>query len=136
MTTYTEVIAADRDVAAFIASHLDSVNILKLPLKMWVARQDNAIVAVMMLKVDPYPSLDLILANPKSRPFMRVLRLWQMAEKWLREHGVPIICASIHNSLQHYQSLVRRFGFEQIGEEVDTAGNAVETVYARRLAIQ
>lgn len=132
-STYTEVSADDRDVALFITQHLDSVNLYKLPVKMWAAREGDTIIAVMMLKTDPYPSLDLIVANPKSRPFMRIFKLLRVAEAWLRAQHVPMIALSIKTTRVHFQSLVRRLGYKEIGTELDEHGTVVETIFGRAL---
>lgn len=134
-TAYAEVLGTDTDVAAFVAAHPYDLNLYRLPVKMWVARQGGShnIVAVLMLKVDPYVSVDLIVAEPKTRPFMRIVKLWRMAEAWLKERNVPICCVSIHNSQVHFQSLVRRLGFEKIGDEENIYGQPVETIFAKSL---
>jgi len=132
-TDYAEVTDTDTDVATFITQHLDSVNLYHLPIKMWVARHDGTIIALLMLKTDPYVSIDLIVADPDSRPFMRILRLWQIAEVWLIEHNVPIVATSIHNSRAHFQDLVKRAGFEVVGSEADNDGKIVETIFAKAL---
>jgi hypothetical protein len=132
-TVYADVTRDDVDVAAFVAAHPHTINLRALPVKMWVARQGGAIVAVLMLSTVPYVCLDLILADPASRPFFRIINLWFMAEDWLKSRRVPIICIAIHNSLAHYQSLVRRFGFEKVGVEPNGLDEPVETVFAKRL---
>jgi hypothetical protein len=133
-TVYAEVTPTDTDVAVFLCDHLADINVWNLPVKMWVARQDGAIVALMMLHSRPAVYLDLILAHPEQRPFMRILRLWQMAQRWLDALGVPLVCVTIRNELVHYQSLVRRVGFEPVGVQCDANGTEVETIYGRRLA--
>lgn len=131
-TRYAEVGGEDHDVAAFVAAHPLSINLRALPVKMWVAREGTTIVAVLMLNTHPYICLDLVLADPTARPFMRILRLWIMAEDWLKQQGVPIVCVTIHNSLMHYQSIIRRLGFEQVGVEPNGLDPPVETIFAKR----
>jgi hypothetical protein len=98
---------------------------------MWVAKDETGIVALLMLKTVPYLSLDMIVAHPDSRPFMRIIKLWRMAEAWLKAQKVPMVAVSVFNTLQHYQSILRRMGFEKIGEEADDDGNAIETIYGK-----
>jgi hypothetical protein len=134
MTTYTEATVDDRDVAAFLAAHPYDLNLFELPCKLWVARDGATIVAVLMLKTTPYVALDLIRNEAISRPFMRVWKLWKVAEAWLRANKVPIICASIPDHLTHYQSLVARAGFEIIGVHPNSEGIPVETIFAKALS--
>ena len=132
MTTYTDVTADDQETLAFLCAHaIGNVNLYHLPVKMWVAKDETGIVALLMLKTVPYLSLDLIVAHPETRPFMRILRLWQTAEKWLKAQNVPMVATSVFNTLQHYQSLLRRMGWVKIGEELDDNGTAVETIYGK-----
>ena len=130
MTTYGEVGAADRDVAAFLASQLHVLNIWSLPKMAWVARDEGAIVAVLVLTNVDYPTLHLFLANPATRPFMRIMKLWAMAKAWLRSHDIPAVCAPVYAHLRHYQSLLRRAGWRRCGEESDANGNVLEVLYA------
>lgn len=132
-TTYTAVTANEADVAAFLAYHLDTINIWSLPAKLWAARQDGMLVAVLMLKTRPYLSLDLVVANPATRPFMRIMKLYLLAETWLRANNVPMVSVSILNTNAHFQSLARRLGYQKIGEESDANGNVVETIYGKPL---
>ena len=133
-STYSEVSAEDRDVAAFMVAHLNDMSIWRLPVCMWVARDgEGNIVAVLALNCVTYPTLDLTLADPSARPFMRILKLWHMAEAWLQARGVPLIACSIRDSQAHFQSLVRRYGFVKIGVEKDHDGNQVETIFGKQL---
>lgn len=129
MTTYTEV-GEERDVAAFLARQLHVLNIWSLPKTAWVARQDGEIVAVLALTCVEYPALHFFIAKPGDRPFMRLLKLWRLAQTWLRAHRVPVICAPVFAHLRHYQSLLRRAGWERWGEVSDADGNVVEVIYA------
>ena len=134
MTTYTEVGPDDRETLAFLCEHaIGNVNLYHLPVKMWVAKDSTGIVALLMLNTIPYLSLDLITAHPETRPFMRIIKLWRMAESWLKAQNAPMVAVSIHNTLQHYQMLLRRLGFVKIGEESDKDGNVVETIYGKTL---
>jgi hypothetical protein len=138
-TEYSEVTPMDRDVAAFVAARPWALNLWKLPVKMWVARENNEetkcneIVAVLMLNTHPYLALDLVAANPAARPFMRIMRLWLMAEDWLKMIGAPIVCVTINDTNAHYQSIIRRLGFEKSGIETDKNGNQVETIFTKQL---
>lgn len=129
MTTYDEVTAAMPDVAVFLAKNIHAINIWRLPLKAWVARQDGEIVAVLTFTNVVYPALHFILAEPKSRPFMRLLKLWLMAREWFLANSFPMIAAPVFNYLHHYRHMMERFGFTKIGEESDMDGNIVETIY-------
>lgn len=129
-TTYTEA-AGERDVAAFLAARANQLNLWKLPLKVWVARQGDEIVAALTLNSLDYLSISLIVGDPTQRPFMRIVKLWRMADRWLREHGVPVVCAPVRNTDPHFQSLLRRLGFVKVGVETDADGNEVETIYAK-----
>ncbi len=135
-TVYSAVSGADVDVAAFMAARVNDMNVWKLPLQMWVARDASGIVAVLALNCIDFPTLDLTLADPTTRPFMRILKLWHLAEAWLVERGVPLIACSIRDSQAHFQSLVRRYGFVKIGVEYDDDGNQVETILGKQLAIE
>ncbi len=136
-TVYSEVSADDRDVAAFVVQHLQLLDLTHLPVKMWVARLGSRIEAVLMLTTHPFPSLDMVVANKKARPFMRIMRLWLLAEEWLNSVGVPIIAISINNTDSHFQSLARRFGFEKIGTVTDNkTGYETETLFGKKLKTQ
>jgi hypothetical protein len=138
-TEYSEVTPKDRDVAAFVAARPWELNLWKLPAKMWVARENNEntkcneIIAVLMLNTHPYLAIDLIVANKPARPFMRIMRLYLMAEDWLKMINAPIVCIAIRDTDAHFQSIVRRLGFVKEGIEVDKNGNQIETVFAKRL---
>jgi hypothetical protein len=142
MTEYAEVTGEDRDVAAFVAAHSQDINLFRLPVKMWVAREDDdetackEIVAVLMLSTYPYLCLDLIVRKPETRPFMRIMRLWLMAEDWLKFIGAPAVAVSILDTNPYYQCIIRRLGFEPSGVEYDANGNAVETVFVKQLRSQ
>jgi hypothetical protein len=129
VTTYAEVGPEDHDVAVFLVQHLQFINIWRLPLKAWVAREDGRIVAVMTFDNITYPAIHVIVADPDSRPFMRIAKLWLMAYQWFKDIQVPLICAPVFNHLHHFQSLVRRLGFRKIGVETNDAGVEVETIY-------
>jgi len=135
LTKYTEVTPDDSDVFAFLCLHVGSINLLHLPIKMWVARQDDKIIALLMLKTVPYTSLDLIVADPTARPFMRIIKLWRIAEAWLKSHNVPIICISIRDDSAHFQSLIRRLGFTVIAAYGKQDDCADETIFAKRFII-
>jgi len=128
VTTYTEVGPDDRDVALFLVNHLQRINIWRLPLKAWVARQDGEIVVVLTFENVTYPAIHIITNDKFPRPFMRVIKLWRIAEAWFRAAGMPMVAAPVFNHLYHFQSLLRRFGFTKIGEEYED-GHPVETVY-------
>ena len=132
-TTYHEVTADDRDVAAFIASRPLSINLLALPAKMWVARYGPRIVAVMMLNTAPYLSIDVEQADRSTRSFVRLYKLYQMVEAWLRIHEIPAVCITITNTDAHFQSIIRRLGYVKAGVEVDDNGNEIETVFMKTL---
>lgn len=130
-TTYCEVGNDDMDAAAFIAAHPYELNLFNLPVKAWVAREDGNIVAVLMLRKPAH--LDAIVADPDARPFMRLLKLYRIAEAWLKAAGVPIICVEINDTRRHFQSLMKRIGFEKIGANDNVFGVPVETVFAKTL---
>jgi hypothetical protein len=132
-STYSEVTASDRDVALFLAASPHAVNFYALPVKAWVARENGRMVAILMLKTQPYLSLDLVRVDEASRPFMRILKLYRMAEAWLKERKVPIVAVAIRDDSRHFQSLVRRFGFVPIGASQDDDGNQVETIFGKVL---
>jgi hypothetical protein len=132
-TEYFEARAADTDVAIFVASHVDQINIWALPHKIWAAREDGKIVALLTLSTFPYVAIDLIVGDPSTRPFMRILRLWRVAEQWLSEHKVPVVCAPIKEHMLHFQSLVRRLGFIPGGEEIDEDGTVLETIFMKKI---
>lgn len=130
MTSYAEVTAADRDVAAFLATQLHVLNIWRLPRAAWVARQDGAIVAVLVLTNVDYPAIHLLLPPGSARPFMRIVKLWRLAKAWLASHNVPVVAAPVYVQLRHFQSLLRRLGFVKAGEESDENGTVLEVIYA------
>lgn len=134
-TTYSDVTAMDTDVAAFIVEHRYAINLLAMPLKMWVARQGGRVVGVLLLNPTPYLALDLVLADRTQRPFMRIIKLWRLAERWLVANNVPIVCVSIHDQQAHFQSLVRRLGFVEVGEEPNLYGERVETIFAKTFPV-
>lgn len=129
-TTYSEA-AGERDVAAFLAARADQLNLWKLPIKVWVARQGGAIVAALTLNAGDYLSVTLISADPAQRAFMRFARLWKLASTWLAANAVPIVCAPVRNTDRHFQSILRRLGFTKVGVEKSDAGEEVETIYAK-----
>lgn len=129
MTTYDEVGPEDRDVAAYLAGRLDVINIWRLPLNAWVARQDGEIVAVLVFTNVRYPAIHFCVAHPERRPFMRIAKLWLMAYEWFKVKQIPLVCASVFNHLHHFKSLVRRLGFRQIGVELNDKGEEIETIY-------
>lgn len=129
MTTYNEVTGADTDVAVFLAHRLDIINIWRLPLKAWVARQDGEIVAVLAFTNVDYPAIHFMVANPATRPFMRLIKLWLMAYEWCKSIKLPLVCAPVYNHLRHFQSIIRRLGFRKIGEERDANNQVVEVIY-------
>lgn len=133
MTTYSEV-GAEKDVAVFLARQLHVLNIWSLPKMAWVAREDGAIVAVLVLTCVEFPTLHLFLAEPAARPFMRIMKLWGLAKTWLRAHDIPAVCAPVYTHLRHYQSLLRRAGWYRCGEESDENGNVLEVIYAYKVA--
>ena len=128
MTTYAEVGPDDRDVALFLVHNLHRINIWRLPLKAWVARRDETILAVLTFDHVTYPAIHVITA-PDTRPFVAILKLWYMAKDWFEAIGMPLICAPVFTTLHHFQSLLRRLGFVEIGEETNAAGKKVETIY-------
>jgi hypothetical protein len=138
-TEYSEVTPKDRDVAAFVAARPWELNLWKLPAKLWVARENNEethcneIIAVLMLNTHPYLAIDLIVADKVKRPFMRIMRLYLMAEDWLKMIGAKIVCIAIRDTDVHFQSLIKRLGYEKAGVESDNDGNQIETVFAKRL---
>lgn len=133
-TTYHEVTADDRDVAAFIASRPLSINLLSLPAKMWVARYGPRIVAVMMLNTTPYLSIDVEQADRSTRSFVRLYKLYRLVETWLRIHEIPAVCITVTNTDAHFQSIVRRLGYVKAGVEVDDNGNEIETVFMKNFS--
>lgn len=133
MTTYAEVTADDRDVAVYLAAQLHVLNIWRLPRAAWVARDNDEIIAVLVLTNVDYPALHLFLPHPETRPFIRILRLWELAKTWLRAHAIPVVAAPVFAHLRHFQSLLRRVGFRLVGQETDAAGNVIEVVYAYTL---
>jgi hypothetical protein len=130
MTTYTEVGPDDHDVALFLVHHLNRINIWRLPLKAWVARQDDEIVAVLTFENVTYPAIHFILNEKFPRPFVRVMKLWLMAYGWFEEIGIPLVCAPVFDHLRHFQALIRKLGFRRVGVETTTTGAVVETIYA------
>lgn len=130
MTTYSEVGPDDTEVAAFLASQLHILNIWRLPLKAFVAKQDGKPIAVMAITCVQYPAIHLLVVDPATRPFMRITKLWYLARDWMRSINMPMICAPVFAHLHHFQFLVRKLGFEKIGEEMDENGNTVENIYA------
>jgi hypothetical protein len=132
-TEYFEVRPQDTDVGAFLASHVNQINIWALPSKIWAAREDGKIVALLTLTTFPYVAIDLIIGDPASRPFMRILRLWRVAEQWLSEQRVPAVCAPIKEYMLHFQTLVKRLGFVPGGEELDEDGNVIETIFIKKI---
>lgn len=134
MTSYEEVQPTDRAVAQFIAARAPQIfNVYHPPIQYWVARRDGEIVALLALSVEPYLSLDLVRADPRSRPFMVILKLWKLAEAWLRARNVPAIAVTILDTSLHFQDLVKRMGFEPCGVETNTAGEPVETIFIKQL---
>jgi hypothetical protein len=129
VTTYSEVTADDKDVAIYLATRIDVVNIWRLPLKAWVARQDGKIVAVMIFDNVTYPAIHILVPDPNSRPFMRIVKLWLIAYKYFKSIKMPIICAPVPTHLHHFKSLVRRLGFREVGEERDDNNVVVEIIY-------
>lgn len=134
MTTYAEVTAEDHDVAAFLAAQIHVLNIWRLPRAAWVARQDGAIIAVLVLTNVDYPAIHLFKRDPDERPFMRIVKLWRLAKAWLIEHRIPIVVAPIHPHLHHFGSLLRRLGFTKAGVESDDDG-VREIIYAYTLEV-
>lgn len=130
MTSYSEVGAEDRDVAIFLATQLQTINVWRLPLKTWVARQEGKIIAALVLTCVDYPAVHLLIADPTSRPFMRAAKLWKLAALWMRSIDMPMVCAPIFATLHHFQSLARKLGFVHIGDSFDDNGNPIETIYA------
>lgn len=131
MTTYAEA-GAEKDVAVFLAQQLHVLNIWSLPKAAWVAREDGEIVAVLVLTCVEYPALHVFLARADARPFMRIMKLWRLAQAWLRANDVPAIFAPVYAHLRHFQSLMRRLGWKRCGEESDANGNVLEVIYAYR----
>ena len=111
-TAYSEVTSADRDVVAFIAAHLYGPTLVRLGIKRaWVAREGGVIVGVLVLRTVPFTALNYLPADPDARTFMRLFKLYRMATKWLVENGVKAVAAEVHDSLPHFQLLLRRLGF-------------------------
>jgi hypothetical protein len=133
-TTYHEVEPTDRSVVAFLCAQLGRLDVYNLPKKAWVARRDEDIIAVLTFRPSPVPSIDLFVADPLARPFMRIMKLWRVARQWLDAHNVPLVCASVKNCDVHWQELLQRIGFEPVGEEFNADGEAVETIFGRKLA--
>lgn len=132
MTEYAEV-GSDRDVAVFLAQQLHVINIWKLPLAAWVAREDGKIVAILALTNVDYPAIHLFKASPNARVFMRIFKLWEMAKGWMIARNFPVVAAPVAPHLYHFQSILRKLGFEKVGVEKDTVGNVVEVIYMHRL---
>ena len=136
MTEYAEAGASDVDIALYIAKNPQCVNVLCLPVKIWAARQNNELVALLLLKTVPYISLDLYIVRPETRPFMRMFKLLRTAETWLQHCNVPMVCIAIHNSNRHFQALVRRLGYTEIGNELDENGIENTTIYAKYFTVK
>lgn len=129
MTTYSEVGPTDSDVALFLATQLQVINIWSLPLKAWVARQDGEIVVVLIFTNVQYPAIHFCKRDPDSRPFMRLIKLWLMAYEYFKSIKLPIVCAPVFVHLHHYQSILRRLGFTKAGEEKNPDGSVAEVIY-------
>ena len=136
MTEYAEAGASDVDIALYIANNPQCVNVLCLPVKIWAARQNSELVALLLLKTAPYISLDLFVVRPETHPFMRMFKLLHKAEEWLQNHAVPMVCIAIHNSNRHFQALVRRLGYAECGNEIDENGIENTTIYAKYFPVK